>query len=163
MESDKTKKACYFPNLDWTWIIFYAEISIGTNATKRHYFDWYCVSTRGTWLSSSEDFREFSFWDSPSVIKWIDSIVALKQLSTHCNYSDYLSRDTCFVCGLKFNNKKCWTSFWMPLTTFEKGWQIARAMEMTETNGLECRPATSNGTYERQGMVDKVRFLITNL
>ena len=51
----------------------------------------------------------------------------------------------------------------MPLTTFEKGCQIARAMEMTEKNGHECRPATSNATDERQGMVNKVGFLITNL
>ena len=39
----------------------------------------------------------------------------------------------------------------MPLTTFEKGCQIARAMEMTEKNGHECRPATSNARDERQG------------
>ena len=81
-----------------------------------------------------------------------DFIVALNQLSIHCNYSDFLCRDTCFVCGLKFNNKKMQTKLLnTDDLTLEKACQMTKAMEMTEKNGQECRPATSNATGERQG------------
>ena len=70
-----------------------------------------------------------------------DFIVALNQLSIHCNYSDFLCRDTCFVCGLKFNNKKMQTKL---LNTDDL------TLEKACQNGQECRPATSNATDERQ-------------
>lgn len=48
------------------------------------------------------------------------------------------------------------------MKTFEKASEIAKAMEMTEENGHQCRPAASNAPDERQGMVNKVLILTYN-
>ncbi|XP_070531592.1 uncharacterized protein [Ptychodera flava] len=74
-----------------------------------------------------------------------DYIVALKKLSLHCNYGDFLNRALRdrFVCGLideRIQNKLLNTVD----LTFTRACQIATAMEMAERKTREFRPASSN-------------------
>lgn len=85
-----------------------------------------------------------------------DYIVALKKLSIHCNFGEFLQRALRdrFVCGLnnsKIQNKLLNTND----LTFVKACQIAQSMEMAEKNTQEFRP-TSASDYS-QGAVNKLR------
>ena len=71
-------------------------------------------------------------------------VVALKKLSIHCNFGEFLNRALRdrFVCGLnnvKIQNKLLTTEN----ITFDKACQIAKSMEMAERNTQEFHPTTS--------------------
>ena len=89
-----------------------------------------------------------------------DYIVALKKLSIHCNYGEFLHRALRdrFVCGLnnpKIQNKLLNTED----LTFEKVCQIAQSMEMAE-NSKEFRPVSASD--DSQGIVNKLGTVNTN-
>ena len=81
--------------------------------------------------------------------------MALKKLSIHCNYGEFLNRALRdrFVCGLnnpKIQNKLLNTEDLL----FEKAFQIAKSMEMAEKNTQEYPPVSaSDGS---QGIVNKL-------
>ncbi|XP_078353369.1 uncharacterized protein LOC144638095 [Oculina patagonica] len=84
-----------------------------------------------------------------------DFIVALKKLSIHCNYGEFLNRALRdrFVCGLnnpKIQNKLLNTED----LTFEKACQIAKSMEMAEKNTQEFRPVSAS--VDSEGIVNKL-------
>ena len=89
-----------------------------------------------------------------------DFIVALKKLSIHCNYGEFLNRGLRdrFVCGL--NNPKIQIKL---LNTedlsFEKACQIAKSMEMAEKNTHEFRPVSASD--DSQGLVNKLETVNT--
>ena len=76
-----------------------------------------------------------------------DCIVALKKLSIHCNYGEFLNRalwDT-FVCGLnnvKIQNKLLYTSS----LKFDTACNIAISMKLARRNSREFRPNHGSGT-----------------
>ena len=89
-----------------------------------------------------------------------DFIVALKKLSIHCNYGEFLNRALRdrFVCGLnnpKIQNKLLNTED----LSFEKACQIAKSMEMAEKNTQEFRPVSASD--DSQGLVNKLETVNT--
>ena len=89
-----------------------------------------------------------------------DVIVALKKLSIHCNYGEFLNRALRdrFVCGLnnpKIQNKLLNTED----LSFEKACQIAKSMEMAEKNTQESRPVSASD--DSQGLVNKLETVNT--
>ena len=73
--------------------------------------------------------------------------MALKKLSIHCNYGEFLNRALRdrFVCGLnngKIQNKLLYTSS----LTFDTACNIAISMELAERNSREFRPNYGLGT-----------------
>ena len=79
--------------------------------------------------------------------------MALKKLSIHCNYGEFLNRALRdrFVCGLnnpKIQNKLLNTQD----LSFEKECQIANSMEMAEKNTQEFRPVSASD--DSQGIVN---------
>ena len=84
-----------------------------------------------------------------------DFVVALKKLSIHCNYGEFLNRALRdrFVCGLnnpKIQNKLLNTDD----LTFDQACRIAKSMEMAEKNTQEFRP--TNAGDDSQGTVNKL-------
>ena len=93
-----------------------------------------------------------------------DFIVALKKLSIHCNYGEFLNqtlRDR-VVCGL--NNSKIQNNLLNTEgLTFEKACQIVKSMEMAEKNTQEFRPiSSSDDSQDSQGVVNKLKTVNTN-
>lgn len=87
--------------------------------------------------------------------------MALKKLSIHCNYGEFLNRALRdrFVCRLnnpKIQNKLLNTKD----LTFEKVCQIAKSMEMAEKNTQEFHPVSSSD--DSQGIVNKLETVNTN-
>jgi hypothetical protein len=87
-----------------------------------------------------------------------DFIVALKKLSIHCNYGEFLNRALRdrFVCGLnnvKIQNKLLNTE----KLTFDRACQIAKSMEMAEKKTQEFHPSTVSESDLSQGTVNKLK------
>ena len=86
------------------------------------------------------------------------AVVALKKLSIHCNFGEFLNRALRdrFVCGLsnvKIQNKLLNTEN----ITFDKACQIAKSMEMAERNTQEFHPTTSaSASGFSEGTVNKI-------
>ncbi|CAB3983485.1 Hypothetical predicted protein [Paramuricea clavata] len=83
-------------------------------------------------------------------------VVALKKLSIHCNFGEFLNRAlrNRFVCGLnnvKIQNKLLTTEN----ITFDKACQIAKSMEMAERNTQEFHPTTS-ASASSEGTVNQI-------
>ena len=83
-------------------------------------------------------------------------VVALKKLSIHCNFGEFLNRALRdrFVCGLnnvKIQNKLLTTEN----ITFDKACQIAKSMEMAERNTQEFHPTTS-ASAPSEGTVNQI-------
>jgi len=86
-----------------------------------------------------------------------DFIVALKKLSIHCNYGEFLNRALrdCFVCRLKnpkIQNKLLNTED----LSFEKACPIPKSMEMAEKNAQEFCPVSASD--DSQGIVNKLEI-----
>ncbi|CAB4030743.1 Transposon Tf2-9 poly, partial [Paramuricea clavata] len=90
-------------------------------------------------------------------------VVALKKLSIHCNFGEFLNRALRdrFVCGLnnvKIQNKLLTTEN----ITFDKACQIAKSMEMAERNTQEFHPTTS-ASASSEGTVNQIESHIASV
>lgn len=86
-----------------------------------------------------------------------DYVVALKKLSIHCNFGEFLNRALRdrFVCGLnnpKIQNKLLNTED----LTFDRACRIAKSMEMAEKNTQEFHPISASSS-QSEGTVNKLR------
>ena len=87
-------------------------------------------------------------WNQETDESISDYIVALKKLSIHCNYGEFLNRALRdrFVWGLnnvKIQNKLLNTSS----LTFDTACNIAISMELAQKNSREFRPNHGSGTW----------------